>query len=249
MAVSKKKDASISKRQEIKERRRKKQRQQRLYIILAFGAVALVVLGVAIYPSLRPVEDFTVPPPNEYPMQDGRATGDPNAPVRIDVFEDFQCVACVRYSADIEGQIVVNYVATGQVYYVYRNYPFLDDGSVIKESDQAANAAMCAAEQGNFWDYHDLLYANFQGVNTGAYNERRLAAFAESLELDMDSFSSCYQENRFKSEIDTDLAEGRQLGVTGTPSLFVNGKVVSPGFVPTFEAVSEAVEAELAGGN
>jgi protein-disulfide isomerase len=178
-------------------------------------------------------------------MADGPALGDPNAPVRIDVYEDFQCPACRSYSEQIENQVVENYVATGQVYYVFRHFPFLDDGALSKESDQAANASMCAAEQDRFWDYHDILFANWNGENQGAFSDSRLIAFAESLSLDMEAFNACFEENRYQGEIEADLAAGRRAGVQGTPSVFVQGQLITPGFVPSYEDISTAVEAAL----
>jgi len=106
-----------------------------------------VVAALLIIPSLLPAGDINSITPIERPNVNGKALGDPNAPVKIDVYEDFQCPACKSYTENIEPRIVQDFVATGQVYYVYRFFPFLDDQALSKESDQAANASMCAAEQ------------------------------------------------------------------------------------------------------
>jgi protein-disulfide isomerase len=137
-------------------------------------------------------------------------------------------------------------VKTGKARYVFRLYPFLDDGSASKESDQAANASLCAAEQGRFWDYHDMLFANWNSENAGAFTDKRLVAFAESLGLNLTDFNACFDDNKYKDQIAKDLADGKSAGVTGTPSLFVNGVIVRPGFVPTYNDISQAVEAALA---
>lgn len=245
-----KKQPSISKRQALREQRIKKQRQQRLTLILGISVVALVVAGFLIYPSLMqaraPVGEIIRITPEARPMVDGAAIGDPDAPVRIEVFEDFQCPACRTYSQDIEPRIVENHVATGEVYYVFRQFPFLDDRFSTKESDQSANASYCAADQGRFWDYHDMLFANWKNENQGAYSDNRLVAFAEALDLDMNEFNACFNANRHKDKIDQDLADGRRLGVTGTPSILVNGEILTPGFVPSYEQIQQAVQAALA---
>ena len=132
------------------------------------------------------------------------------------------------------------------MYYVFHQYPFLDSASVNKESQQAANASMCANEQGMFWEYHDILFANWNGENTGAFSNRRLVAFAEALALDMDRFTPCFEENRYRDEIQADFDLGTEMGVSGTPSVFVDGVLLTPGFVPGFEEVQQAVEAALA---
>ena len=239
-----------SRRQQIREQRIQKQRQQRLLTILLITGGALVIAGLLIAPSLRnslaPVGEIVQITPEARPMVDGAALGDPNAPVLIEVFEDFQCPACRTYSSDIEPLVVENYVATGKARYVFRHYPFLDDRSTTKESDQAANASMCAAEQGKFWEYHDFLFANWNSENAGAYSDKRLVAFAEALGLDMDNFNACFNQNRYKDDIQRDFAEGTQKGVTGTPSVYVNGQIIRPGFVPSYDDIAQAVEAALA---
>lgn len=236
---------TITKRQAVRDKRRQQQRRQRLIVLLVVVGAALIVSGLLILPSMLPAGDIVQITPKSRPMVDGRNLGDPNAPVKIEVFEDFQCPSCRSYSEQFEPQIVETYVATGKVYYTFRHFPFLDDNQVRKESDQAANASMCAAEQGRFWDYHDMLFANQKGENQGTFLDRRLIAFAEALGLDMAAFNACFEENRYKAEIEADLALGAELGVQGTPSVFVNRKLLTPGFVPSFADISQAVEAAL----
>lgn len=242
-----KKQETKSKRQIIREQRVKRQRQQRLMIILVVTGVALVVAGLLIAPSLMdtltPVGEIVEITPEARPMADGRELGDPDAPVLVEVWEDFQCPSCKIYSTDIEPLVVENYVVPGKIRYVFRHYPFLDDRAPGNESDQSANASMCAAEQGKFWEYHDYLFANWKNENAGSFSDKRLVAFAEALGLDMQAFNQCFQENRYKDVIDEDLAAGTRVGVTGTPSVFVNGQIVKPGFVPSFEEIAQAIDA------
>ncbi len=235
-----------TKREVVRERRKQKQRKQRLYLILGIVGVAVIIAAILIIPSLLPVGDIVTITPQARPMVDGRSLGNPDAPVTIEVYEDFQCPSCKTFTEDIEPQIVDTYVATGDVYYIYRHFPFLDDRAPRNESDQAANASMCAGNENRFWDYHDILFANWNGENQGAFNDKRLVAFAEALGLDMEGFNQCFNENQYQDEIETDLLSGRDLGVTGTPSVLVNGRIIKPGFVPSFGDISEAVDAELA---
>jgi protein-disulfide isomerase len=104
---------------------------------------------------------------------------------------------------------------------------------------------MCAADQGRFWDYHDMLFANWIGENAGSYTDVRLVAFAKALNLNMTSFNQCFQANTHKTEIDQDYAAGQAKGVNGTPSLFVNGTIVAPGYIPTLDQIQAAVTAAL----
>ena len=231
------------------DRRIKRQQEQRRKTLIAVLVIAVVMVLIIALPSLinkaQPVGDIVQITPVARPLADGRTMGSPDAPVKIDVYEDFQCSACANYTFEIEKQIIEELIPTGQVYYVFHQYPFLDDRSTQKESDQAANASMCALEQGRFWDYHDMLYANQSGENLTGFSDKRLVAFAETLGLDVKAFEDCFDENRYQADIDKDLAEGAALGVTGTPSVFVNGTAVMPGYVPSYESIKAAVDEAL----
>jgi protein-disulfide isomerase len=239
-----------SKRQEFREMRRQRQQRTRIVIVVVVILAALLLVGAVAIPSITeamtPVGEIKPITPLERPNPVGTAMGDPAAPVRVDVWEDFQCPACARYTADVEVQVMEQYVATGKVYYVFHNFPFIDDYVTTKESDQAANASMCAAEQERFWDFHDILYANWDGENEGAFANKRLVKMAETLGLDMNAFNACFRANRYQDEINHDLADGKVKGVSGTPSVFVNGEMLKPGYVPSFEDVAAAIEAALA---
>jgi protein-disulfide isomerase len=244
----------MSKRQEIRAKRKRQQMMTRLAVIgvVALGAIGLaaVIINRQLAENAPPGEFVTVEP-NSYPLQDGLSVGSADAPVEVDVWEDFQCPACRRFSEEIEALIVENYVANGNVRYTFHHYPFLDGNGTGSggESDQAANASMCANEQGQFWTYKDILFANWNGENQGAFANNRLRGFAESIGLDMDAFDACFEANAHQTAVDDDFRAGRQIGVQGTPSAFVNGqKVGQQGFIPTYDEISQAVEAALASG-
>jgi protein-disulfide isomerase len=244
-----KKQQFTGKRQAIREKRRRDRQRQRLITILVVVGVALVIAALLIAPSIRnsltPVADIIEITPVSRPMVNGTAMGNPDAPVLIEVYEDFQCPACRIYSNEVEPLVTENHVANGEVYYVFRQYPFLDDRAPGNESDQAANASMCAAEQGWFWDYHDILFANWNSENQGSFSDKRLLALAEALGLDMDAFTACFEENRYQDQIQADLAAGDAAGVQGTPTVLVNGEIVRPGYVPTYEDIKRMIEVSL----
>jgi protein-disulfide isomerase len=239
---------SKSKRQQVREERARKARQQRLLVVGAIVLVVALFVGLLVIPAIArnnaPVGEFTRVTPRSLQNLDGLSIGDPDAPVKIEVFEDFKCSACKGYHESIEPMVVSELIDTGKVFYTFRNFPFLDDGTAVKDSDNAAHAAMCAAEQNRFWDYKLILFTNLNFVS-GEFSNTRLEAFAESLGLDTEQFNQCLDERRFKAEIDADLTLGQQMGVNGTPSVFVNGSIIKPGFVPSFEEISAAVEAEI----
>jgi protein-disulfide isomerase len=244
---------SSSKREEVKLQRQRRQRQQRMNTLLIIGGIVLLLIVLFISPTivnaLRPVGDITEITPIARPLVDGRAMGDPLAPVVVEVFEDFQCPRCKDYSDTVEKSLIQSdYITSGQVYYIFRHYPFLDRDAAGQESHQAANASMCASEQGRFWDYHDILFVNWNGENQGAFTDKRLAAFAENLGLDMSKFNSCFKDNTYENEINSDYDLGLRYGVQGTPTVFVNGEGVTPGYVPSYDDVVQAIEAALSGG-
>ncbi len=236
-----------ARREMLREKRQRERQRRRLTIVLIVAGVALVVAAALIYPSLQPIGDILPAPEREHPQAEGTAMGDPNAPVVLEEYSDFQCPACRVWYQTVEPEIVENYVKTGQVYMVYRHYPFLDDRSAGSESDQSANASMCAADQGRFWEYHDLLFTNQAGENIGAFSDRRLVAFAETLGLDMQAFNACFESNAFRSEINRDASQAVSLGLPGTPSILLNGQRAADNSWPTLQAQIEALLAAAGG--
>jgi protein-disulfide isomerase len=212
----------MSKRQELREKRHKEQQRTR---ILATGLVVVGALAIAlflIYPSFKPAGGIVSVTPDPRPQANFNAMGDPNAPVKIEEFSDFQCPYCDLFWRDMEQKIVDVYVKTGKVYFIYRSA-----GEFIgRESRRSAEAAYCAGDQGKFWEYHDILFTNQNGENQGAFVDRRLVAFAQSLDLDMNAFESCFNSGKYSDMVTKDGVDSRQAGVSATPSFVINGKLV-----------------------
>lgn len=240
------KKEGISKRQARREELRRKERQQRLTIIGVIAVVTLAIIVLIVVPSIRsataPVGEFVKITPAAYSAVNKTFMGDPNAKVKIEIFEDYTCSACKVYSETIEPRVIQEIVETGQASYVFYQYPFLDDNVAIKDADRSANAALCAADQNRFWEFKSMLFANQTGY-ADQFNDKRMIAFAEYLGLDMAQFEACYKENRFQNQINEEMSLGRTMGITGTPTVFVNGVNVAPGKVPTFEQILQAVQA------
>lgn len=165
--------------------------------------------------------------------------GNPSAPVTIVEFSDFQCPFCGRFFQSVEPQILEKYVKTGKVKFVYRDFAFLGE-----ESEWAGIAAECANEQGKFWQYHDYLFSHQQGENGGAFSKANLKRFAQTLGLDAGAFNSCFDSEKYRDEVLKDTSDGRALGVSGTPTNFINGRAVV-GALP-FEEFAKTIEEELA---
>jgi predicted DsbA family dithiol-disulfide isomerase len=140
------------------------------------------------------------------------------AVVTIVEFSDLQCPFCKRFSEDTLPLIKKNYIDTGKVKIVFKNYAL----SFHSNAHLAAEAALCAHEQGRFWDYHDLLFANQH-----ALDELSLREYARQLGLDTDKFNTCEDTHRYSNMVDTDFKEGTAKGVRGTPTFFINGKMLN----------------------
>ncbi len=132
------------------------------------------------------------------------------------------------------------YVDTGKVKFVYKHMAILG-----QESVWAAEASECAADQGQFWPYHDLLFSRQAGENQGAFTKDKLLALAVELKLDMARFEPCLKNDQTQSRVQADTQEGQQVGVRGTPTFFVNGRAVV-GALP-LQDFQQVIEQALSG--
>ena len=142
--------------------------------------------------------------------------GNMNAPLTMIEFGDYQCTYCKKFFHETEGSIIENYVETGKVKIIFKD--FIVVGS---DSTNAANAAHCANDQKMFWMYHSILYNNWDGEDTGWASVERLHEFANNLGLDMNEFSECMSESKWEELVNSSQADGRIIGVTATPTFFI----------------------------
>ena len=168
----------------------------------------------------------------------GLALGEDNAPVTVEMFSDFQCPYCKQADTTVIPQLISTYVTTGKVKFVYRPFNFLG-----QESYDAAQAAYCANEQGKFWEYKEALFSNQEGENQGGFKHSRLLAMGQFVELDTPQFTACIQSNKYASQVQKDTQAGAARGVQGTPTFFVNGKVLKDNSQASlFQAIDTAVQ-------
>lgn len=153
--------------------------------------------------------------------------GDQNAPVTVVEYGDFQCPFCGKFFRDTESVLRENYVKTGKIKFIWRDFAFLG-----QESFWAANAARCAGDQGKFWEYHDYIFNNQQGENQGAFSKTNLKNFASALSLDKEKFNACLDSNKYDETVKKDSKDGADAGVQGTPAIFINDKIYV-GALPT----------------
>jgi len=142
--------------------------------------------------------------------------GNPNAPITMVEFGDYQCTFCSKFFHETENSIITNYIKTGKVKILFKDYIILGQDSM-----NAANAAHCANDQKLFWEYHSMLYNNWAGEDTGWADLTHLHEFANTLGLDMNVFSTCMSDLKWNELVNLSSIDGQKLGVTGTPTFFV----------------------------
>ena len=166
-------------------------------------------------------------------IKDAPFKGAENAPVKIVKFEDFQCPFCRAVQPTL-AELVKKY--DGKVRLIHKDLPLEE---IHPLAEQAAEAARCAGDQGKFWQYHDTLYHNAPKLSPAD-----LKAYAKEDGLDTASFDQCLASGKHKAGVQQDLNEGAKLGLTGTPSFFINGREIS-GALP-LESFSAIIDEELA---
>jgi protein-disulfide isomerase len=177
--------------------------------IITIGVIAVVILlGYLAYISFAPKQILEIGNGVNPPL------GNPQANITIIEFSDFQCPACAMGEPVIES-LLQEY--DGKIAVYYRNYPLI---SIHENAFIASQAAQAANEQGRFWEYHDLLFENQNNLD-----KESLQGYAEQLGLNMTEFNRAF-DGKFDSQINQDIADADKIGIRGTPSFYINGKVV-----------------------
>lgn len=173
------------------------------------------------------------PPKTKVDHDPARLRGSPEAPITIVEFSDYQCQFCGRVEATLKN-ILKKY--EGKARLAYRDFPLTQ---IHSQAQSAAEASRCAADQGKFWEYHDLLFANQNKLDSAS-----LTGYAGQLKLDEKTFEKCVKDGRHKAAVEQDMQEGAKLGLSGTPAFFINGVFLN-GAQPA-AVFEQTIESELA---
>lgn len=172
--------------------------------------------------------------PVDVSIDDDAVKGDKDAPVTIIEFSDFECPFCARHFSQTLPQIQENYIDTGKVKYVFRDYPLGFHANAVP----ASVASECVREQGGddaYWEYHDTLFENQKAIGSDD-----LKKYASDMGYDI---AECLDSLKYADEVDADMKDGLAYGVQGTPAFFINGKFIS-GAQP-YAAFESVIEEEL----
>ena len=169
--------------------------------------------------------------------------GNPNAPITLVEFGDYQCHYCNVFFQDIEDEIIKNYVESGKVKMIFKDYNIIGPDSI-----NSSHGAHCAGEQGLFWEYHDILYSNWTGENNGWASPSNLTTFADEINVNMDQWSECMNEKSHSKTIMESNNDAKALELTGTPAFFIineDGKVSKLFGAQPFEVFKRTFDSQL----
>ncbi len=206
-------------------RRSKNQNAIGYWIIGISAAVVILVIALAALNSRQSVAEIT-PPDVPAEWVNGTSLGNPDAPVTVQMWEDFLCPHCRQWTNQIKPQLEEAYVKTGQVKLEYHFFPLQ---SFAPGSEMAAMAGMCAADQNAFWPYHDRLF-QAQDQGQAGYLLDALVQYADELGLDSRTFLQCMSSQKYRTAVQESANQAIALGFTGTPSIMINGQQVENAF-------------------
>jgi protein-disulfide isomerase len=213
-------------------RRARRRRQRQIAVLLVIAGVAILVVGALILLSesgsvtAGEIRDYSSLPQGV--GEDGAPyIGDPDAPVTLVEYSDFACPHCADF-AETAHQLVDTYVADGSLRIVFKPMSFVNP----QTSPIAAEASLCAADQGMFWEMHDALFGVVRTQGSNAFTQGNLIDLAEQIGLDEEDFGDCLRGGDNRAAVQAVLTEAETLGINSTPTVMFNGELLEPGAVP-----------------
>lgn len=205
--------------------------------IAALAIVGLIVFAVTRKPEVPAVA--VAPAIDADLLVSGRGMGDPDAPVKVVEFGDYQCPGCKFFDETVKPQLIEDFVKPGKIHFEFRDYAFIGP-----ESKTAAIGAFCAAEQDKFWQFHNTLYINQSKTeNGGGLTPEYVRAIGEQTGLDMTAYDACIASDAPANAVDDMIAEAQAAGVNSTPSVLIDGvKIDWQGYDDLKPAIEEALK-------
>ncbi len=215
--------------------------------IVGIAIGVLIVVFVAVGQLGNKATGRLSDPGFTYPAEltDGATIGAADAPVTMEVFEDYQCPVCARYSLEVEPSLVNKYVKAGVLRIVHNDIAILGTGGSEDESKITATGAFCANEQGLYWPYAHWIYNNQDGENQGGFNRERVAQIAVAAGVEEGAFNSCQDSEAALTDVATASTDALNLGISSTPTMRINGGELLVGLKSAAE-LGALIEAELA---
>ena len=183
---------------------------------LAIPIIIGMLIGIGLVSNLEQNSGNSSVLTKENLIEGSIIMGSPNAKITIVEFGDYQCTFCYKFHDETMKKITDEYIKTNNVNFVYKDFPLNGEQSIL-----ASEAAYCAEKQNKFWEYHNTLYNNWGGENTGWITENVLLGFARDLEMNLDDFSQCLGNSEFRQKVLDNEQFGREIGINATPSFLI----------------------------
>jgi protein-disulfide isomerase len=209
--------------------------------LIGGGLFFVVLIGLVIWLNSRPVPVTVTELDLPAGWVSGTTLGNPDAPVTVQAWEDFLCPACAQWTATIKPQLQAQYIDNGLVRLEFHQLPLR---SHEPGASMAAHSSLCAADQNQFWPYHDALFAAASSRGQAGFTLNALVDTARQVGLDQRAFSQCMSSQQHRPAIDASLLEAQRLQLGGTPSLLINGELIENAF--DFAAIQTRIDALLA---
>lgn len=165
--------------------------------------------------------------------------GSEDAPVTIIDFSDYQCPFCKKFYSEIFPQLKADYIQTGKVAYVFRDFPL----NIHPKAQYAHYAADCANEQNKYWEMHDMLFDKQDEWTESENLTETFTNYARELGLNTGTFEECVTSEKYRDEIEKDKNDGISYGIKGTPTFILNDKIIRG--VSSYEQLKQLIEKEL----
>ena len=183
---------------------------------LAIPIIIGIIIGVGLTSNLEKSSENSSILNKENLIQGSTILGNPNAEITIVEFGDYQCTFCYKFHDETMKKINQEYIKTANVNFIYKDFPLNGEQSIL-----ASEASYCAQKQNKFWEYHDTLYNNWGGENTGWITENILQEFARDVGLNLDEFSQCLENSEFRQKVLDNEQFAREIGINATPSFLI----------------------------
>jgi protein-disulfide isomerase len=216
-------------------------RSPMLLITAAAVIVGAVLIALALPKGTAPGADLRIPP-TSYPadLVDGANLGPADAPVVMDLYADFQCPACKVFVTNQLPGLVNDFVKAGTLRIVTHDIDIIGRGSP-NESVELAAGAYCAAQQGRYWQFHDLVFWNQGRENLGDHNAAFITAVADNSGVDMTAWNACFASGAARQPVDQATSAALAAGINQTPTLVINGQTIAG--VPDYTTLTNVIRA------
>ena len=183
---------------------------------LAIPIIIGMLIGIGLVSNLEQDSGNSSVLTKENLIEGSIIMGSPNAKITIVEFGDYQCTFCYKFHDETMKKITDEYIKTNNVNFIYKDFPLNGEQSIL-----ASEAAYCAEKQNKFWEYHNTLYNNWGGENTGWITENVLLVFAKDVRLNLDDFSQCLENSEFRQKVLNNEQFGKNIGINATPSFLI----------------------------